>query len=486
MGNKYPEELTKKRKIIECNFVFALYKEPTRIDDFKNIVNGTDIITEDGVFYYGLAQNLWKAGVQVFDNISIYAYLEDKDVLKNGFEKRGGYSSIAEIMSLISAENTDAYYDNLVKNNMLMRLYDAGFDVIKDIKKFEEMSAEQVYDYYDYILNNVMVGKIEKVKSENLSEGYESYIKEWDSGKSVGFKIGYPFLNYRLAGVHKNNLLLHLAAIGNGKTTTAILFYILPVIKDGENVLIIANEQDANEWRQMILASVLFNEVGCYVQGMNRQRFIVGKFTDEQKAKLKEAADWLKNQRGKIQFVELQNYDFNQIKKVVKKYSKLGFGMIVIDTLKPAVENSERAWADFSEVTKELFLVAKHEHVAMVATAQLAADASSRRFLDLSCIGKSRAIAETATQVTMFRNMTSEEKEKLKPWVHEKTIDGKYSKVKSYIDLDPDKDYIILFTPKNRFGDTNPQIVYERNMSFNTLKEIGYIEIPYDGFGVKK
>ena len=50
------------------------------------------------------------------------------------------------------------------------------------------------------------------------------------------------------------------------------------------------------------------------------------------------------------------------------------------------------------------------------------------------------------------------------------------------IDLDETKDYIVLFTPKNRFGDTQPQLIYERNMSFNTLKEIGYVEIQYDGF----
>ena len=52
----------------------------------------------------------------------------------------------------------------------------------------------------------------------------------------------------------------------------------------------------------------------------------------------------------------------------------------------------------------------------------------------------------------------------------------------SLIELDENKDYIVLFTPKNRFGETQPQLVYERNMSFNTLKEIGYVEIQYDGF----
>ena len=45
------------------------------MDDFKNIVNGTDVLTEDGMFYYGLAQQLHKAGYQAFDNISLYSFL---------------------------------------------------------------------------------------------------------------------------------------------------------------------------------------------------------------------------------------------------------------------------------------------------------------------------------------------------------------------------------------------------------------------------
>ena len=111
---------------------------------------------------------------------------------------------------------------------MLLRLYDSGFNVLDNLEKLNQMSSSEVYDYYDFQLNNICVGKIEKIKAENLSEGYETYIKEWDEGKSIGYKIGFPLLNDRLAGVHKKNLLLHLGHIGNGKTTTAILVYILP------------------------------------------------------------------------------------------------------------------------------------------------------------------------------------------------------------------------------------------------------------------
>ena len=473
----YPEKLIQKRANIECNFIFSLYKEPELIDDYKHIVNGTDILTEDGMFYYGLAQNLDKAGFQTFDNMSIYTFLNDKEVLKNGFDRRGGFKTVQDITHLLSADNIDTYYDELAKNNVLLRLYDEGFPVLDKWDKFSEMSSEEVYDYWDYKLNDTCVGKVEKVKVVNLSKGYDEFIDSWDSGSQMGYPVGFPLMNSRLAGTHKKNLLLHLAHVGKGKTTTAILFYLLPVIERGENVLVLGNEQTESEWRAMLHASVLFNKIKY--KSMTRSKYIKGHVTEEDKEHLKEASHWFEEEgRGTISFVELEDYNFKRVKKLVKKYAKAGYGIVILDTLKPEQENSERAWADFSEAAKGCFAVAKKEDICFIATAQLSSDSTFARHLDLNCIGKARAIAECATQVVMFRFLFTDEKEKLKPYTYQKDENGKWSNVKVLHDLDVDKSYIVCFTPKNRFGETTSQIVYEFNQQWNQLIEIGYIEIP--------
>lgn len=454
------------------------------MDDYKNIRNGTDVLTEDAMFYFGIAQRLRNLGYNVFDNVAVYTFLSGRPTLQKEFETKGGYATVQEIVELINIDNISTYYDELIKSNMIINLYNSGFDVLKEINKLKRMTSNEIYDYYDFKLNNLCLGKIEKIKPSDLSDGYDEFIDDWDKGTAVGFKIGYPMLNYHLAGVHKQNLLLHLAHIGKGKTTSAILLYILPVIENGQDVCIIANEQGESEWRQMILASVLFNKIGKTSDiGMNRQRFITGKFTDAQREAMAKAQEWLRNQEGKITFITLNDYAIDNIKKIVKKYARLGTGMFVVDTLKPEMENSDKAWADFSETAKELFFISKKEDVAVVATAQLSSDSIGRRFLDLSCIGKSRAIAETAGQVTMMRALSREEKEKLKAFIYPTDKEtGKRSKVRQLIDLDPEEDYVVIFIPKNRFGSTDVQILYHRSMSFNTMKEIGYVEIPYDGF----
>lgn len=483
--SEFPQALTIKRREIECNFVLSLWKDPLSIGDYTNIKNEVDILTPDGIFYYGVACQMFALGVRNFDAMAVHTFLADKPKLQEDFDKKGGMTTVNEIMSLLDLENMDSYYDELIKNNIVLNLYEMGFNVENELENISKMTSSQVYDYFDYKLNNVFVDKVEKLKAIDLTDGYDESIEQWDKGVMRGFPIGFPILNYRLAGVHKKNLLLHMAHIGNGKTTSSILFYILPAIENGENVCIIANEQGIEEFRQMILSTVLFNKIR-YTK-INRQRFIVGGFSADDRAEMKKAQEWLKNAGGKIIFIETSDYSINNVKKIVRKYSKVGFGLFVFDTLKPEAENSQKSWADFSEQAKSLFSVAKREDVAIIATAQLSGDSMARKFLDLSCVGKSKAIAETATQVVMFRTMANEEKEKIEVYRYHRDVNsGKYTSIRETVDIDPEKDYIILFTPKNRFGDTTPQIVYERNMAWNSLREIGYTHVSYDGFGFRR
>ena len=136
-----PEELLDKREQIECSFIFTFYKDMSLLSDYiTTVINGEDIITEDGQFYYGLILGLYRAGYQVADNMSLYTYLEDKKETKKKFEERGGFNTVKEITDIVNVNNLDGNYDELVKNNILIRLNEEGFNVIKDLKKSDEPS----------------------------------------------------------------------------------------------------------------------------------------------------------------------------------------------------------------------------------------------------------------------------------------------------------------------------------------------------------
>lgn len=478
-----PKELLEGRDSTECNLIFSLYKDPVLLTSYQNL-SVDDFVTSDGKFYFSLLVNMDKAHYQTIDSTSIYEYLSDKEKIRDEFEKRGGYETVKEITGLLTIDNIDTYYDNLAKSNILIGLNDRGFNVMNNLEKFKEMTAEQVYDFFEYQLNDVVVNKVEKVHVCDLKEDNDKEIDEWDKGKAVGFKILSGMLNRALLGIHKGKLLLHGAKIGGGKTTSSLIQYAIPALEEGENCLVLSNESDEHEFRQMLVGYELFNDYEIKKpKGLNRQKILAGSYTPEQKEALKQAAKSLKSKKGNIKFGELEDYNLGTIKKMILKYSKLGYSLIIVDTLKPISDSSSEttsSWGEFSDMSRELSLLAKKTETAIVCTFQLASDSMNRKYLDLMSVGKSRAITEPAHAVVEFRHIGKDEYENIHPYVYEKTPEG--AKIKVTHDLDPDKHYIIVFYPKNRSGGIEPQIVMEFDQNFLRMKDIGYYDQPFDNF----
>jgi hypothetical protein len=67
-----------------------------------------------------------------------------------------------------------------------------------------------------------------------------------------------------------------------------------------------------------------------------------------------------------------------------------------------------------------------------------------------------------------------------KPFIYIKDENGKYTSSKRYIELDKSKEYIVKFVDKNRYGKDHFCILYERNLSFNSLHEVGFCTIKED------
>ena len=476
---EYPEKLVVNRKKIEGAFVFSLWKSPELYGEYE-LNSNAELLTPEARFYYSLGKQMYESNYQSFDDVTILTYISKFEEIEKEFNKKGGCQTVNDMKAVVAHENVESYYDEILKNNAVLQLFENGY-FFKDedeINKVQMMNYAQLEDYLEYKINNIFLKSTSSGLSiGNLTSGYEKWIKKWDEGHGVGLPVGYKMMNYNLAGIHTSNLILHLGGIGQGKSSSALLMYVLPILEAGEQVLIVANEQNEEQFAQMLLGTILFNRIQNRKGSMNRQKLLFGKFTDDEKDDLKRASEYLKQFDGKLHYVHLTDYGTTNIKRVIKKYSKLGVRTVIVDTLKPTDESSDKAWAEFSETAKMLFTIAQKEDIAIIATAQLSSESAKRKYLDLSCIGKSRAIAETASTVLMFRPIRDSEKDKLFVYNY---IKGTRSKQE--IKLDKEKDYVVYFIAKNRYGGADIQIVYERNMSFNTMKEVGYCHIEYDGF----
>ncbi len=82
--------------------------------------------------------------------------------------------------------------------NTLMTLYDKGFNVIPNMDRFAKMTNQEVYDYYDYILNSVSIKNTHDIDIETL-EIDDKFLSECDDGSAQGYqlwqKLSYPELS---------------------------------------------------------------------------------------------------------------------------------------------------------------------------------------------------------------------------------------------------------------------------------------------------
>ncbi|WP_170211261.1 LAGLIDADG family homing endonuclease [Robertmurraya siralis] len=215
----YDKALVENRDMQEANFIFCLWKNPDLYHDYEKEVRADrDLLTPDGRFYYTLGFEMFQKGYKSFDDASIYSYIEDKEVLKNGFARRGGYKTVDEIKRILNEENVETYYDELVKSNMLLSLHDKGFNVIKELSKFKKMTSSQVYDYFEYQLDNVFLGRGSGVKIEDL-DFEDGFIESVDSGEEMGlsYASAAPLLNYHTLGIHRSNVQIFGGFSGTGK-----------------------------------------------------------------------------------------------------------------------------------------------------------------------------------------------------------------------------------------------------------------------------
>lgn len=479
---KYPEELIKGRDSAEATFVFCLWKQPDLYDDFQRINTNEDktLKTDDGIFYFSLGRQMFNQGFKSFDNVTIYTFLEGKPTVKKHFDELGGYATVSELCSLVNPENVDAYYDKVAKMNTLMTLHDKGFSVLDDIDKFSKMTNQEVYDYFDYILNSVSIKNTHDIEIETL-EIDEKFLAECNDGSAQGISYGAhcPILNYLTLGTPLGDMYMFAGHSGVGKTSFVFENMILPMTENGTKCAVISNEQRSKDFKQLLIVHILTTELDYW--GLTRKKLKMGKFTDEQWQMLRKAKAISKEKYSNIQFVKLFDNDMNKVKRIIKKLAKLGYQVVMFDTMKSEDEIDDAMWQQLLIHSRKLFQITSRENISLICTYQLALHTLNKRYLDASCLSNAKQIKEVFSEMVYARPLWDDEfpgeKFDVKPYQLKKDESGKYTSVRKLIPLDREKKYIITFLDKTRNDDDKIQVLYEFNGRFNRWKEIGYCSV---------
>lgn len=477
-----PLQLLEHRGITEGLVMGCLLNNLDLYKDNSEILQDKEFITIDGRLLFRIGNEIAKSGVKVIDELSVNSYLNGKDTLKEVFETMGGFSTIKDLKK-VSSENFDAYLDDLQKYNILNRLHFKGFNVLDNMDKFKQMTSNEVYEYNDYMLSNTFLQTSSAIKPIDLTQDNDEYLKRANEGSEMGLDIDDKIMNYRMAGIHSGNILLHTAHSGVGKTSSIIPMYILPLIRRGNKVVLLINEQSGDAWRAMLLASIVNNGFlghEVYHNWVQRNRLSKGGFTDEEWLELNQASNWLKQFEGNLILYPLEDYSVSTLKKILKKMMRIDENTVfILDTWKPGDESSANSHAIFTEESKELFKIVKPKDMGgmgihFIASAQLSGSTITQRYLNVNALAKAKAIKEVCGVILMHRKAWQDELDPKSKFYINPFRFNKETKQREEVALNPEKEYVIQFWDKNRYGKADFQLLFEVDLNFNTWKNKGY------------
>ncbi len=507
--NKIPDELYEDIYLSESYLAGLFWQNPDLYyrytdDKITHMTFGNKIWQ----FYFYLGRQLSDLGKKIFDDITVEEYVSKTNKIQNSYNEFGEYHTINEIMIEVKDKeaNFDGYYDEVKKYNMIRSLYEMlGNKVITNVGKYDykKLNAEQIGKYWQDILNNKLLLCDNKIEEHNLLEGLDKFIETIDEKPDIGL----PFNNSKdltnvCNGWAYGHIYMLSAFSGKGKTSITMEKVIMSCIKHKEKLLIIANEMGVNEYKKLLLITVMGNEMYEWLQskgfkGFYRQNIDRGNFSAEDKLKLKEATNIINrisdNKHDYIKFVPLDVYTIENVEKTIRYYANRGYKRIVIDTAKPSESNKER-WVQFTEDFERLYKLARPNggglNLAIFATLQLADTNTKQRFLDESCLGDSKKIKNVSSVVWHMRNVMDDEfkdgKHEITVYQYKKShnIPKGYETVEIKLEKSNDCTYMLLFTSKNRRGMSNDTgldvLVYKCNFNFNSWQEIGWTKIYKD------
>lgn len=476
------EKINENREQIEAPFVFCFWKDPDLYDDYKFVNDKKDetLKSKDAQFYFNLGKALYDAGFRKFDNITVYGFLQNKPNVKETFEDYGGYREVENLKQLVNVENVDAYFDKIAKLNTLEALCELTFNSFEDISKFDKMSSQQVYDYFEYKLNDISITSTHDVEEESLVIDDE-FIEECNTGDAVGISYAKncPIMNYLTLGVPLGEMFMIAGHSGVGKSSFVFENMVLPMTEEGVKVAIVSNEMRSKDYKIMLLAHILTKELNYW--GLTRKQIKMGHFTNEQREMLNKAKKISQEKYSSLGFIKLFDNDIGKVLKYIKKKSKRGYQIFVWDTMKSDDSLDEKMFLQLLINSRKVFQLASKENIAIIPTYQLALYTVNQRYLDAFCLANGKQIKEVFSEMIYMRQLWQDEytgeKYDCKAYQLQKNEDGKYTKVKRMIELDKDKKYIVAFLDKTRNDEDKQQVLYEVNGRFNSWKEIGYCNI---------
>lgn len=470
------------RMYLEGNVVYSMFKKCELFDDYP--LKDNDFKTTEGRFLFNLGKIISNKGIDKIDKTVIDMELSVRPELKSEVEEYGGSIAIIKQMNIVNENNIETYYDELLKSNYLVELHKKGFDVERYADKLVDKSYDDLCEFMEYIFtsndyNNGRLGKGVKTTLLEFTDDIFDDILNGEMYETVSFGDYCPLLNHEINGLVTGTTTILAAPSNHGKSTYMLSSIIYPIIKQGEEVLLISNEMTYRQYLYMLIPIVLVREFKYF--GLTRMKMRDQNFNEDDLAALKKAKDFINTElRHAIKFVEFDSGEIAIVKKSMKLWSKLGVKVAVYDNMKAEKSDDAKAWAKIIENGKELTFHAGDCGMNLLLPYQITQSSEDKHLLSRADLAEGKAICTIVSVLLIFRKVKRDEfdggKYELKPYKFVKSeATGKWEKQSIPFGKEQmDKKFIVLTIDKNRFGETDKSLLYQFDAQHAVYREIGW------------
>lgn len=475
--SKLEIELRKAKTNLEGLYVGSLYQDLMSYDEYK--INPNQITSPYWRLYYIALQHIVKnQRPQVLDEFLMDTYIKTKDKkLKDLYDKAGGWATIEEVKMIANKDNIQSYYSDILRYQALIRLHKVGMMTEDNYADFKELTYDDLVEKVDSIANQIFADiDLSEDKVSDIVDGLDEMIAKADAGEQRGLPVVSHCLNGTINGLLPGSLTMVSAASGVGKTTFTINQVLPSHIKEGEPLLIMANEESLGKWQQEIITWVANNVLK---RNFLKSRFYQGGFTEDERETLELAKQWL-NERvsnGLITFVNFKSFSMSKVLKTIRRVNyQHDVRYFILDTMKldndlGSGDVSDNSWLQMQQNMVKLFNLIKEENKNCHVWLTYQMNKAKARFLDQSMLGVSKNVADVVGTLIFLRSALNSEKGP--KGISVKRADGE----KTY--LNEDKEYFIGFVDKNRKGGKS-QIVWYIDHARNKMRDVGFTRIDQD------
>lgn len=290
-------------------------------------------------YIFAAINNLYTNGAQVITPLDIENYFSTHTAAKQIFEQNNGIEYLQNLLEISQEENFPFYYNRLKKFNCLRDLNKMGYDTsnlycedLLDDKakkindKFEELSVNDIFSTIkkDILKLESDYNSGDASQTQEAAENVEQLIKELKERPEVGAPLQGDIYNTICRGARRTKFYIRTSGSGVGKTRRAVgdaCYLSYPIRFDTtrwdwvlsgscEKTLIVTTEQEPSEIQTLILA---------YLTGFNEEKFLYGKYNEEEEKVVKQAIEVMNYYRDNVYIVQLSNPSISQIKAVIRQ-----------------------------------------------------------------------------------------------------------------------------------------------------------------------